>query len=46
MTRCHIHFAIGERGDKSVISGMRNSVEIYIYIDLEKALKGNGYNYY
>ncbi|CAG7815611.1 unnamed protein product [Allacma fusca] len=38
-TRNHIHFAPGEPGSEGVISGMRNSVEIYIYINLKLALQ-------
>jgi len=41
MKRNHIHFAAGEPGTDGVISGMRKSAEVYIYIDLPKALKGN-----
>jgi hypothetical protein len=40
MNRLHIHFSPGELGDSQVISGMRPSCELYIYIDTEKALKG------
>lgn len=39
MKRNHIHFAIGYKSAE-VISGMRTSSEILIYIDLEAALKG------
>ena len=38
MERNHIHFAIGEPGDKGVISGMADEANIYIYINLKKAL--------
>ncbi|KAI5638229.1 RNA 2'-phosphotransferase, tpt1 / kptA family domain-containing protein [Phthorimaea operculella] len=41
LSRCkrqHIHFAKGTPKDKSVISGLRSNVEVYIYIDLKKAL--------
>ncbi|XP_067011659.1 tRNA 2'-phosphotransferase 1 [Anabrus simplex] len=38
MSRLHIHFAPGEPGDNQVISGMRASCQIYIYINMEKAL--------
>lgn len=41
MNRLHIHFAIGLPNDGNVISGMRNSAQIYIYIDLAKALNDN-----
>ncbi|PVD26417.1 hypothetical protein C0Q70_14093 [Pomacea canaliculata] len=38
MTRTHIHFAAGEPGESGIISGMRNSCDLMIYLDLEKAL--------
>jgi 2'-phosphotransferase len=41
MSRNHIHFAAGEPGTLGTISGMRKNAEIYIYIDLPTALKGN-----
>lgn len=40
MGRTHIHFAIGEVGEEGVISGMRGSAEVIIYIDLPKAMAG------
>ncbi|KAK7482223.1 hypothetical protein BaRGS_00026572 [Batillaria attramentaria] len=40
MSRTHVHFAAGEPGESGVISGMRNSCDIMIYLDLEKALSG------
>ena len=40
MNRLHIHFSLGEPGDSRVISGMRSSCELYIYIDTEKAVRG------
>jgi 2'-phosphotransferase len=40
MNRLHIHFSPGEPGDSQVISGMRSSCELYIYIDTEKAVRG------
>ncbi|CAF2112272.1 unnamed protein product [Rotaria magnacalcarata] len=39
MNRTHIHFAPGLPKESGVISGMRGSANLYIYIDLEKALK-------
>lgn len=39
MERTHIHFAIGKRDDKKVISGMRSSSQVEIYIDTKKALE-------
>lgn len=40
MKRTHIHFSTGLPGESGVISGMRSSCEIVIYIDLPKALAG------
>ncbi|KAG2233687.1 hypothetical protein INT48_009431 [Thamnidium elegans] len=37
MNRNHIHFAAGLPNDKGVISGMRNSSQVYIYINVSKA---------
>ncbi|VDO91655.1 unnamed protein product [Schistosoma margrebowiei] len=45
MQRTHIHFAPGEVGETGVISGMRSSAEIIIYIDLIKAIN-DGYKFY
>jgi len=39
MGRNHIHLSIGEYGSKEVISGMRSSAQILIYIDIEQAMK-------
>jgi len=39
MGRTHIHFAIGEYGSAQVISGMRKSAEVMIYLDMDKAMK-------
>ncbi|PAA56265.1 hypothetical protein BOX15_Mlig027782g1, partial [Macrostomum lignano] len=39
MGRTHIHFAPGEIGEDGVVSGMRGSAEILIYLDLEMALR-------
>jgi 2'-phosphotransferase len=39
MNRNHIHFATGLLGEDGVISGMRYSCTVLIYLDLEKALK-------
>ncbi|KAI9137061.1 KptA family-domain-containing protein [Paraphysoderma sedebokerense] len=38
MTRHHIHFATGLFGEDGVISGMRKNCEIFIYVDVEKAM--------
>jgi len=45
MNRNHIHFAKGVIGEGTVISGARWSCEIYIEIDLEKALQ-DGYKFF
>ena len=45
MKRQHIHFAAGEPGESGVISGMRHSCEIYIYINIEAALS-DGLKFY
>ncbi|GFO16981.1 tRNA 2'-phosphotransferase 1 [Plakobranchus ocellatus] len=39
MNRNHIHFAAGLQGQDGVISGMRSSCQIIIYLDLAKALE-------
>eukprot|EP00088_Acartia_fossae_P003878 TRINITY_DN11668_c0_g1_i1.p1 TRINITY_DN11668_c0_g1~~TRINITY_DN11668_c0_g1_i1.p1 ORF type:complete len:207 (-),score=27.56 TRINITY_DN11668_c0_g1_i1:39-659(-) len=39
MNRQHIHCAAGEPGDQGVISGMRNTCQLYIYIDIGTALQ-------
>ena len=39
MARQHIHMATGIPGDKQVISGMRNTTRIVIYIDMSKAIR-------
>lgn len=41
MARTHIHFAPGEPGADSVISGMRRSCQVVIYINIDKAIQGN-----
>eukprot|EP00759_Apiculatamorpha_spiralis_P012028 PhF_6_TR19122/c1_g1_i1/m.28129/K10669/TRPT1, TPT1; 2'-phosphotransferase len=41
MTRQHIHFAQGLPGDYGVISGMRKSCEVLVYLDVAEALKDN-----
>ena len=38
MARTHIHFATGYPDDSTVISGARNSANVFIIIDMEKAL--------
>ncbi|XP_014784165.1 tRNA 2'-phosphotransferase 1 [Octopus bimaculoides] len=38
MNRMHIHFAIGEPGERGVVSGMRSSCQVMIYLNLDLAL--------
>jgi len=38
LKRNHIHFSIGKPDDNEVISGMRYSAEVLIYIDVENAM--------
>ena len=38
MQRMHIHMAAGLPSEKGVISGMRNDCDLYIWIDLKKAI--------
>lgn len=45
MSRQHIHMATGVPGDKQVISGMRTTSQIIIYIDMSKAIH-NGIPFY
>ncbi|KAG5674334.1 hypothetical protein PVAND_004309 [Polypedilum vanderplanki] len=45
MNRNHIHFAIGYPENKNVISGMRKNCQIFIEIDVEKAMK-DGINFF
>jgi RNA:NAD 2'-phosphotransferase (TPT1/KptA family) len=45
MTRQHIHFSIGELGNKEVVSGMRKTAEVYVHIDLNAALR-DGIKFY
>ncbi|XP_050406216.1 tRNA 2'-phosphotransferase 1 [Patella vulgata] len=41
MRRTHIHFATGEPGDSGVISGMKSSCDVLIYLNLHKMLQDN-----
>lgn len=45
MSRSHVHFAIGLPSDSGVISGMRQSSEVLIFIDVQKALQ-DGIKFY
>lgn len=45
MQRKHIHFAVGLLGEKGIISGMRQSCDLFIYIDTEKCIK-DGIKFY
>jgi RNA:NAD 2'-phosphotransferase (TPT1/KptA family) len=37
MARQHVHFAIGEPGE--VISGMRKTCDVYLYVDVSKLIQ-------
>ena len=39
MSRTHIHFAAGMPGENQVISGMRKSCGVYVYIDAEQCAR-------
>lgn len=41
MSRQHVHLSAGEPGSSGVISGMRSSAQIMIYIDVAKAMEDN-----
>lgn len=45
MQRNHIHFATGLPGDSGVISGMRSSSQVLIFVDLDKAMN-DGYQFF
>lgn len=38
MGRNHVHFAIGTPGESHVISGMRSTCQVLIYVDIDKAI--------
>jgi len=41
MRRAYIHFAKGLPGEEGVISGMRSSCEVFIYLDVEQCFEDN-----
>ena len=43
MGRNHIHLASGVWGDENVKSGMRATSDVYIYVDIAKAIAGKQY---
>jgi 2'-phosphotransferase len=45
MGRKHVHLAIGLPGDNNVISGMRKTSKVLVYIDMKKAMD-NGKKFY
>ncbi|KAJ3258430.1 hypothetical protein HK104_006989, partial [Borealophlyctis nickersoniae] len=45
MNRQHMHFAAGLLGQEGVISGMRKTCDVFIYIDMEKAV-ADGIKFY
>lgn len=38
MTRQHIHMAVGLPEDDAVISGMRSSAQVLVYVDVDKCI--------
>ena len=38
MSRKHVHLAVGLPGDESVISGMRKSSKVLVYVNMKKAM--------
>jgi 2'-phosphotransferase len=45
MNRNHIHFAIGTPGESHVISGMRSTCQVLIYVDIAKAI-ADGFDFF
>lgn len=45
MKRQHVHFTTGLPGKNEVISGMRSSCNVYIHLDIKKAM-ADGYKFY
>lgn len=45
MKRTHIHFALGLPGSSGVVSGMRTTSQVHIYINIHKALE-DGYKFF
>ena len=45
MSRQHIHFATGMFGDSGVVSGMRRNCEVFIHLDVSKAMN-DGISFY
>jgi len=39
MSRNHVHFSCGLLGDKQVISGMRSNCDLFVELDVKKALE-------
>lgn len=39
MGRNHVHFAVGMPGNEEVISGMRGTCQVFIEIDMARAMK-------
>jgi 2'-phosphotransferase len=40
MKRNHIHFAVGLSTEGGVVSGIRQSAEVFIYLNVHKAMQG------
>ncbi|KAK3745508.1 hypothetical protein QZH41_009912 [Actinostola sp. cb2023] len=45
MARNHIHFVPGEPGEDAVISGMRKSCQLVVYVNIDKAIQ-DGYKFF
>jgi 2'-phosphotransferase len=45
LTRQHIHFAVGMIGEDGVVSGMRKSCDLFIYINAKKCME-DGIKFY
>jgi 2'-phosphotransferase len=45
MARRHVHLAVGVPGEGHVISGMRSSSQVYVYIDMLAALR-DGFRFF
>lgn len=46
MARNHVHCAVGLPGEGGVISGMRGSVDLVVYVDMARAMEEGGIVFY
>ena len=46
MSRNHVHLAADLPGESGVISGMRASCEVVVYVDVRKAVREGGLKFY